>query len=119
MNENILDQIEDKSNESFYSKSKKNLKLASLLVIGSLMLTMIAVKTGFLVEIISSIGAILLLVAVVISFAGILNGIKSYIKKEKHFANRFLIILGNFIIFGTFILMIIANILDLMRFLNG
>lgn len=118
MNDDVLDQIEPISNKVFYNKSKKNLKHASILVLGTIVLIMISAKTKFLVEIISSIGAMLLLIAVVISGVGIGNGIKSYIKKEKYSPDRFLILLGNLLIFGIFILLVVTNVLDWIRYLK-
>lgn len=119
MNQDILDEVELIDSKAYYNESKKNLKHASILILGAILLILISTRTKFLIEIISLIGAILLLVAVVISAIGIGNGIKSYIKKEKHSADRFLVLLGNLLIFAIFILVIIANTLDVIRYLKG
>lgn len=118
MTENILDEIEKPNNKIYYAKSKKSLKIAFSLVLISSLIIFVSLKIKVFSELISSLGAIMFLIAVIISFTGVINGVKSYLKHEENSADRFLILLGNLIISGIFILMIVANILDFIRFLN-
>lgn len=119
MEDDILDQLDPLNDVTYYNKSKGNLKLAGLFVLGAIVFAMYSKKiAGDLAEIIASIGAIFIPIAFIISVIGIINGIKSFSKKEKTSPVRFLILLGNLVIFGIFILGIIANVLDLIRFIT-
>ncbi len=121
MHEDILDHIEELDlidDRFYYKKSKKHLKNAALLIVGAIILINIAQRLSFLATITPIIGVLLLVATVVMSSIGLVNGIKSYLKKERHAADRFLILLGNLIISGVFILLLVANVLDLMRFYN-
>ena len=118
MPENILDHIDDVKKNEFFNRSKKDLKVASTLVLASILIIVFSIRMNFFPGLFTSLGGLLLLIAVIVSFIGVINGIRSYWKKEKHGPMRFLVLLGNLMIFGFFVLAVIANALDFLRFLN-
>lgn len=119
MNDQILDQdYEPEKAAYYYEKSKKHFKLAFVSLAASIVLILISIRLNFLREIIASLGALLFLFSIMVSSFGTISGIRSYSKQESPTPYRLSILLGNSIILGLFILVVLANVLDFMRFLN-
>jgi len=118
MANDILDQIEEKQ-ETYYEKSFTELKLTILCAV----ITITGATLGLVDnEIISTIGAIMGLAFIgilVFSGLGLVNSIRSFIKKEKYGNRRIAVLLFHILTFGVFIniiiAMIFANFLDISK----
>ena len=64
---------------------------------------------------ITMIGGIAFLYCIIISCLGFINGIQSYRHHEPYNYKRALVMLGNFCFFGTLLLLVLANLFDILR----
>lgn len=115
MNNDILDHEEKLEVAYNYNRSKKFLKISALLVLAGFISTFAIVILRSFPDFIMLLFLLLLLSIPVFSLIGFVFGIRSYLAKERHRADRFLILIGNLLIAFIFIMMIGANMLDLMR----
>ena len=111
----ILDDFEEAPILVNYKQSLKLLKYAAILIGIAIVLTTIAAFYRGALIVLSSIGGLLLLIAMVISSIGVIYGIKSILKKEKARPYHFLVLIGNLIISGFFIFIVIQNLMDIMK----
>ena len=111
MDDQILDHIDDPEKTYHYRKSKRYLLIAIGLI--AVILFIFIVVDAVVLSIISAVSALLFFTAVIASFFGLIHGVMSFRKKETHSAVRIIVLIGNLIIFGMFMLALITNILDL------
>ena len=112
MDDRVLDDLYNIDNQVFYQKSKRNLKFASFFLVVAIFTILLSFNFGFLSEIWSTIGGVLMLIATVLSGIGLVNGVKSFMKKEDPSSGRILVFLGNLLIFGLFMWSIILSFIE-------
>ncbi len=115
MYEEILDHEEGPSNDRFYKKSKKNLMVAGILILLSIVILYLTLEVFIIRQYIPALGFILFFVGILSSAVGVFNGIRSFIKKEKNTIGKYIVFLVNLVISGLFFLVLLANIMDLIR----
>ncbi len=110
MHEEILDHEEGQPNNHHYKKSKRNLMVAGGLI---LLLVLLAYYAFGLVVSINSILpiviAVMMIIILISSFLGVYNVIQSYVKKEMNSPGKPIILVGNSLIAGFFLIAFIMN----------
>ena len=115
MDDRVLDDLYNIDSQVFYQKSKRNLKFASFFLVVAIFTILLSFNFGFLSEIWSTIGGVLMLIATVLSGIGLVNGVKSFRKKEDPSSGRILVFLGNLLIFGLFMWSIILSFIEVLN----
>jgi len=104
--------MEKVNDQIYYQRSKKNIKLTLGFLIGSILLFFFFYQTGILPTLLFPISLFFLLIVTVMTGNGIINVIKSYQKKEENAPYRPLIIVGNLVILGFFVCILVILCLN-------
>lgn len=118
----ILDHFppEEEIDARLYQKrSARHLKHATVCIVIAILGSMIMNIRGEFIPWIEIVIGLFALGSFAFSLVGVLMGIMSYVKGEPHALNRVLVLIGNLLIFGFFLSVIVANILDITRLSNN
>ena len=119
MTQQILDAIDEEKDDKFSRKSFYQFIISFSTYLPLIITSILSWKRGIQSEVLSMIFGLLMIIGFVFCILGLINGIKSVIKKESPSYKKYVGLLGNTILVSIMLMMIVVNLIDINNAFNN